>query len=52
MEVQWHRDKFREMAEKISMDDILTVHYWKNPRWGHVAEEMVFKDGSKAIEEE
>jgi len=41
-----------EILEKINLGDSITVHYWRNPKWGYIADEIVFEDGTKAIKEE
>lgn len=41
-----------EILGRIDVGDTLTIHYWENPRWGYIADEIVFEDGSRAIKEE
>ncbi len=41
-----------ELLGRISIGETLTVHYFENPRWGYVADEIVFEDGSRAVREE
>jgi hypothetical protein len=41
----------QELLERIDIGDELEIKYWNNPKWGPIAEEIVFEDGSKAIRE-